>query len=191
MPLSSRQTKMQEAVTVLLVGMGLDPTEPGLLETPRRVVGYLEEFSQPQSIELILGDGFDAPDTHNMVAQSNIPFRMACEHHLLPAMGTASIGYVPGKRVVGLSKLTRVVQAIGTSRPSLQEKITDEIAQVLADHLEPKGVIVVTRAEHACMACRGVNSPGVITTVSSIKGIFIHVPAARQEFFRLIGGQNG
>ena len=120
-----------------------------------------------------------------MIAQSNIPFRMLCEHHLVPAIGRAAIGYIPNKRVVGLSKLTRLVQAVGTERPSLQEYICDKVADLLFEHIDPKGVIVAIKAEHGCMACRGVNSPGVMTMTSSVKGVFRDVPAARDEFFQL------
>lgn len=187
MALSTRQKEMQEAVVTLLEGMGLDPTSDDLKETPRRVVGYLEEFCQPFDEELLLNAQFMVEsDVHGMVAQSEIPFRMACEHHLLPALGKAYVGYVPQRKVVGLSKLTRLVQAVGTEKPSIQEKICDRIADLLWKHLNPLGVIVVIKAEHTCMACRGANSPGVWTATSTVKGVFRDVPHARAEFFELI-----
>lgn len=163
--------------------------EPGVQDTPKRFVKYLREFFQPHKLKEVLGEGFDYENTdgsHGMVVQSHIPFRMACEHHLLPALGVGAIGYVPGRRVVGLSKLTRILQAVGTLRPSLQERITELTARTIQDHIEPKGIIVVTRAEHMCMACRGVNAPGVHTTYSSIHGVFRDSPSARAEFFALI-----
>jgi GTP cyclohydrolase I len=170
---------------------GIENKEPGIMRTPERFLKYLMEFNQPHLLEEVLGEGFDynAGEAHGMVAQSNIPFRMVCEHHLLPATGRAAIGYIPNRKVVGLSKLTRLVQAVGVLRPSLQEVITDRIAAELKQHVDPKGVVVVTRAQHGCMACRGVNAPGVNTDYSSIHGVFRDAPQARSEFFSLI--QNG
>ncbi len=177
---------MQEHMAQIMDDLGLDATKAhGLLEPPQRFVDYLLEFAQPLRIKEVLGNGFDVDSTgsHSMVVQTNIPFRMICEHHLLPAIGRAALGYVPNATVVGLSKLTRLVQAVGTERPSIQEAICDRIANLLDAHLEPKGAIVVLRAEHTCMACRGVNAPGIFTTTSAVRGVFRDVPAARSEFF--------
>lgn len=163
--------------------------EPGLQETPKRIAKFLMEFRQPLDLGELLGDGFENPsDVSNseLVAQSNIPFRMLCEHHFAPAHGTAAIGYIPNKKVVGLSKLTRLVQAVGTERPSIQEAICHRVANLLQEHLDPRGVIVIIRAEHTCMSCRGVNAPNVITHTSAVRGAFRDVPAAREEFFSLI-----
>ena len=173
----------------VLTSLGLDPDEEGLKDTPRRVASYLLEYRQPFDPKDVVGEGFEVPEGfHSMVVQSNIPFRMICEHHLLPAIGTASIGYVPGKRVVGLSKLTRLVEAVGRERPALQETIGDRIADILSKQIQPKGVVVVVSAEHTCMSARGIATPGVITTTSSVRGIFRDVPHARAEFFDLIKG---
>ncbi|KKM88545.1 hypothetical protein LCGC14_1257640 [marine sediment metagenome] len=188
-PRKEVRERMQEHMAQIMDDLGLDATkEPGLLETPRRFVDYLLEFAQPLRIKEVLGNGFDVDSTgsHSMVVQTNIPFRMICEHHLLPAIGRAALGYVPNATVVGLSKLTRLVQAVGTERPSIQEAICDRIANLLDEHLEPKGAIVVLRAEHTCMACRGVNAPGIFTTTSAVRGVFRDVPQARSEFFSLI-----
>ena len=163
------------------------PIDDSTKETPERVARFLAEFRQEFDPEELLGEGF-ATNTHNLVTQTNIPFRMVCEHHLLPALGRAAIGYVPNEKVVGLSKLSRLVDAVGTERPSLQEYITERIANILNDHLHARGVIVTTTAEHSCMACRGVAAPGVMTTVSTIKGVFRDNPAAKAEFFQLIKG---
>lgn len=179
---------MQESVSRLLTGMGLDPREPGLKETPRRVVSYLLEFVQPFPDNIWSGV-FPANGHNGIIAVGNIPFRMICEHHLLPALGRASIGYIPNKQVLGLSKLPRLVDAVGTEKPSLQEYITDRIVDLLEENIEPSGSICVIKAEHTCMACRGVASPGVITTTSSVRGLFRNVPAAREEFFHMIGGK--
>lgn len=179
-----------KGITDVLEVLDMDIKDPSIAETPERFLKYLLEFRQPLDVEALLGKGFalDKDGFHGMVVQSNIPFRMVCEHHLLPATGRAAVGYVPNHHVVGLSKLTRLVQAAGVERPSLQEVICDKVVDILNDHLEPKGVMAIVAAEHGCMACRGVNSPDIITATSSVRGIFRDVPAARQEFFDLIQG---
>ncbi len=183
----AKRNRMLEDMDAFLTSAGLDIESEGLQETSRRFTDYLLEFMQPFDAADVLGTEFSLPNGfHSMIVQSEIPFRMICEHHLLPALGTAAIGYVPHKNVVGLSKLTRLVQAVGTEQPGLQETICDRIADLINEHLDPKGVIVVIKAEHSCMACRGVNSPGVMTSSSAVRGVFRDVPAARVEFFNLI-----
>ncbi len=179
----------EQIVRDLLLSIGLDPNTEGLSETPRRVAGYLREFTQPVDLTSLLKDGFDDPTDASgaMVVQDNIPFRGCCEHHLLPFHGTAAIGYIPKGRIVGLSKLTRLVQGAGTRKPSTQEEISNTIAEVLDDQLQPVGVIVVTSAIHTCMAVRGVNAPNVVTKVSAIRGVYRDVPSARAEFFAVLG----
>ncbi len=179
--------EIESHVRQILDLLRLDINDPSLMETPRRVAKYLREFRQKHDYREILGDGFKHPGAHGLIAQSNIPFRMACEHHLLPALGRAAIGYFPDEMVVGLSKLTRLVQAVGTEKPSLQEVVCDRIADIFDEHVHPRGVIVTIRAEHSCMACRGVNTPDVLTHTSSVRGLFRDVPQARAEFFSLIG----
>lgn len=169
------------------LGMNLD--DENFLETPTRWVKFMREFLQPFDPREILKAGFTTPGKdsyHGMVTQTNIPFRGLCAHHLAPYLGTASIGYVPDAKVVGLSKLGRFVLAVGLRSPSIQEAQTDEIADTLMEVLEPKGVIVVISAEHTCMGARGLAAPGVPTTTSSVRGIFRDVPHARQEFFSLL-----
>jgi GTP cyclohydrolase I len=161
---------------------------PSTEETHRRFAKYLAEFRQPIPISSIF-KVFDKPNGHDsMVIQTNIPFRMCCEHHLLPAVGTASLGYIPNERVIGLSKLCRLVDAVGVESPSLQEKIADRIVDLLARHLKPKGIMLVIKSEHSCMSCRGVTKPNVPTITSSIHGIFRDVTSARQEMLALING---
>ncbi len=178
---------MRMHVHNLLKAMGLDPTQPGLLETPRRVANYLMEFVQPFPDSIWKGV-FDAEGHNGIIALSSIPFRMICEHHLLPALGHAAIGYIPNKKILGLSKLPRLVDAVGTERPSLQEKVTDRVVDLLEENIEPLGIICVIRAEHTCVACRGVATPGIVTTTSSVHGLFRNVPACREEFFHMISG---
>lgn len=178
------QVSEHMACVLRLVGMPISK-DPSVRDTPTRFAKYLMEYYQPIDEEEALGRVFSSPD-NAMVIQYNIPFRMICEHHLLPATGKAAVGYVPHGKVVGLSKLTRLVQAVGTEKPSLQEHICDRIANMLHKHIEPLGTMVVIEAEHGCMACRGVNSPGITTTTSCLKGIFMNNANARQEFFALL-----
>ena len=186
-PLIKSVTNMHQHVQGLLIEMGLDPREPGLKDTPRRVVSFLCEFIQPLPDNIWTGV-FDAEGHSGIVALHGIPFRMICEHHLLPALGHAAVGYIPNKKILGLSKLPRLVDAVGTERPSLQEKITDRICDLIEENVEPQGVICVIKAEHTCMASRGVAIPDITTTTSSVRGLFRNVPAAREEFFHIIQG---
>jgi GTP cyclohydrolase I len=170
-----------------LIGLQLNE---GTKDTPERWVRYVLEFMQGTGpTESVIGELFDHErddSIQGMVIQSAIPFRMICEHHLLPAIGHAHIGYLPRNKVVGLSKLTRLVDAVGTEKPTLQEAITNRIAAILFDKAECMGVMVMLEAEHTCMACRGVNRAGVKTITSSVLGVFRDVPAARSEFLSLI-----
>lgn len=153
-------------------------------ETPKRFLKYLQEFNHGKDLKASLGTPFDNEGKiDQMVVQTQIPFRGVCSHHLLPMFGEASIGYLPNKKIVGLSKLARLVDAAGTRKPSLQEVISNDIADTL-ESLEPKGVIVVIRALHTCMAVRGVVAEAR-TTTSTARGAFLLNPQARQEFFEL------
>lgn len=183
-----------EATKTIMSYLNLDPKESGLLETPMRFAKFLAEYNNPIDLVELLKT-FDAGRPKGdvgdpVVVQTRIPFRGLCEHHLLPFLGHASIGYIPNKIVVGLSKLTRLVDAAGTRRPSIQERITHDIADALMDYLECQGVMVVISAEHMCMACRGVTMPNVITTTSVVRGLFRNVPELRGEFFELIKHQS-
>lgn len=187
---TSRETRVKQRVLNLLEDLGLNIDEPGLKETPRRVAGYLMEFCQPTDLVGIL-KSFDHDDQEArhgmpMVVVQSIPLAAICEHHLCPFFGHVDIGYIPGRVVVGLSKMARLVVAAGRQRPSIQEVITNDIADAINDAVDPKGVMVVARATHTCMSVRGVATPGVVTTTSAIRGVYVHVPAARDEFFNLI-----
>lgn len=176
---------IEEALKLL----GVDLEDENFQKTPARFIKYLAEFLQPiGSPHDLLGTDFKTKhvEYHGMVTQTNIPFRGVCAHHLLPFMGAVSIGYIPSKRVVGLSKLSRLVRAIGLKSPGIQEVQTDEIADTIYDVLEPKGVIVVVSAIHSCMAARGVAVQNVPTITSTVRGVYRDVPAAREEFFSLI-----
>ncbi len=176
---------VEDAMKIVCEAIGMDLAgNPSVKNTPERFARYLSEFNQKLDVEECLGKAYESPDT-NMIIQSGIPFRMICEHHLLPALGKAAVGYVAQGKVVGLSKLTRLVQGVGTEKPSLQEHICERIATLLNEHVKAKGTMVVIEAEHGCMACRGVNRADVITTTSSVRGCFKDVAAARQEFLSL------
>lgn len=161
--------------------------DPSMKDTPIRFARYLAEYCQRLDTKSIFGSTFEVqPGFHEIVAQTNIPFRMVCEHHLLPALGTASIGYIPNKRVIGLSKMVRLVTSVGHERPNLQERIGQRICDLMEKHLQPQGVALIIRAEHGCVACRGTKSPGVVTITSQVRGAFRDNHAARQEFMSLI-----
>lgn len=184
----------QEAVNLLaavLETIGIDVMDENFNGTAERFIKYLQEYSKPFNAKEVLKIGFnhaqvDHSGYKGMVVQTNIPWRTICPHHLLPVFGRCHIGYIPGSRVVGLSKLTRLAQAVGTEKPRMQEACTDHIADLLAEHLEAKGVIVVISAEHGCMFGRGVKTHNTPTGTSTVRGLFRDVPSARQEFFELI-----
>lgn len=178
--------ELEHSLKEVLEAVGIDCSNESTRDTPKRFLKYLREFVEPWDCAAILKDGFDAGGYKGMVVQSSIPFTAICEHHLLPMIGYASLGYIPNKRVLGLSKLARIVYHVAHEKPGLQEGFTDRIAQLLEEHLDPSGVIVMLEAHHSCMGARGVNTPGVVTATSSVRGVFRDVPSAREEFFRLV-----
>jgi len=186
---NAKQKLLEQCVHEMLLILGHKPLREREMfaQTPRRVAQYLLEFHQSFKAEQVLGACFSADNCSNsLVAQTKIPFRGMCAHHLLPFTGQAAIGYIADSKIVGLSKLARLVKAVGLKAPGIQEGMTDEIANLMAQVLKPRGVIVVIEAEHTCMTCRGVATPGVSTITSAVRGVFRDVPAARQEFFSLL-----
>jgi GTP cyclohydrolase I len=187
----SRPTPEQamEHVRALLRFIGEDPAREGLLDTPKRVVkamgehfwGYGADPIEPLSRTFSEVEGYD-----ELVLLSNIQVHSHCEHHMVPFVGVAHVGYIPNGRVVGLSKLARVVD-IFSKRLQVQEKLTAQIAGAINDTLRPHAVGVVVQARHFCMCYRGVQQPNAITTTSKLYGTFLTNPAARAEFFQLIG----
>jgi len=166
--------------------------DPSTHRTPERFINYLMEFMQPYRLHDIIGTGFehnsdDEVSIHGLVLQTYIPYVAICEHHLLPFYGEAFIGYVPNSRVIGLSKMARLVHAVGHERPGLQEAHTEMIADAMFKALNSKGSMCVIRATHTCMSCRGITAIGAKTTTSCIRGIFRDVPAVRDEFLSLAG----
>lgn len=180
------------AVLAGFIGRVLDRLElqwkddPSMRDTPTRVAKYLLEYRQPLDRSGVFTTFEVQKGYHEIISQTNIPFRMVCEHHLLPAWGRAHLGYIPNTRVLGLSKMVRLVNAVGHERPSLQEHIGSRIVDLMEEHLDPQGVALVIQAEHGCVACRGTKSPDVVTTTSHIRGVFRDNIPARQEFMSLI-----
>jgi len=188
-----RPTKEQarEAVRTLLAFLGDDPHRQGLIETPDRVIRSFEEIYGGYDVEVgpmmkMFDDG--AEDTDEMVVQRNIPFFSMCEHHMLPFIGVAHVGYLPDQRIVGLSKLARLVD-VYARRLQVQERMTAQISQALMDHLQPKGAACVIEATHLCMCQRGVSKHHSDTVTSSLKGIFKQAKT-RAEFMHFIAGES-
>jgi GTP cyclohydrolase I len=166
----------------LLLALGADLAEPSLVDTPRRMAAAYAELLTPRPFDLTTfpnDEGYD-----ELVLARAIPFASLCEHHLLPFLGTAHVGYIPGDRILGLSKLARVVEHFAR-RLQVQERLTVQVARWLQEQLEPRGVGVVIEAEHLCMSMRGVRVPGSRTTTSSVHGILRDDARTRQEFFAL------
>src|SRR5436190_19194601 len=180
--------RIQAAVREILLAVGEDPDREGLLETPARVARmYSELFSGLHSDPTeVLGKTFEQK-YDEMVVVKDIDFASTCEHHLLPFMGKAHVAYLPQGRIAGLSKLARAVEVL-SRRPQVQERMTEELADLLMDQLDARGVGVVLEAMHTCMTIRGVRKPGSITTTSAMRGGFKDNPATRTEFLALIHG---
>ena len=178
----------QHAVRDLLLALGFDPSDDGLVETPRRVATTLAELvtSEPFSMTTFA----NTECYHELVLARAIPFHSLCQHHLLPIIGAAHVGYLPADRIVGLSKVARVVDHFANSL-QVQECLTAQIANCLYDTLKPKGVAVVLEAEHLCMSLRGVRKPGTKTVTSTFLGTIRHDARAREEFLAQTGVQGG
>jgi GTP cyclohydrolase I len=174
----------ERAVTDLLVALGHDPTGEHLLETPRRVANAYAELLTPRAFDLTTFPNDEEYD--ELVLARDIPFQSLCEHHLLPFHGVAHVGYIPGDRILGLSKLARVVELFARGL-QVQERLTKQIADWLDEHVQPKGVGVVLEAEHLCMSLRGVRAQGAKTVTSAVQGLLRDDLRTRQEFFTLTG----
>ena len=182
------EAKIKAAVVSIIAAIGEDPNREGLVGTPERVA---EMYA-----ELFMGLGKDPKEEltvgfeighREMVVLRDIPFYSMCEHHLLPFYGVAHIGYIPNKegRIVGISKLARVVEIIA-KRPQIQERMTTQIADAIDEAIRPEGVAVVIQAEHLCMIMRGIKKPGSNVITSALRGIFKRKAASRAEFFSII-----
>ena len=180
--------RIERAVREILFAVGEDPDREGLRETPARVARmYAELFGGLHEDPRVHLRKFFTEKYDEVVLVRDISFDSMCEHHMLPFMGKAHIGYLPGGRVVGLSKLARVVEVVAR-RPQVQERMTEEIARLLEEELEVKGVAVVIEAVHTCMTVRGVRKPGAVCVTSAMKGAFRTRPTTRSEIMTLIYG---
>jgi GTP cyclohydrolase I len=176
------QAAAAEAVRALLVALGQDPASEGLRRTPERVAAAYAELLTPPDFDLTTfpnDEGYD-----ELVVARDIPFSSLCEHHLLPFVGFAHVAYMPGDRILGLSKLARVVELFAR-RLQVQERMTTQIAAWLQETVKPRGVGVVLEAEHMCMSIRGVRATGAKTVTSALYGALRNDPRTRSEFLSL------
>lgn len=184
-----RVAEAEAAVRTLLRFTGDDPAREGLTETPSRVVRAYGELFAGYGIDphALLKRTFSETDGYDeMVVLRDIAFHSHCEHHMVPFIGTAHVAYLPHRRVVGISKLARVIEAFAR-RLQIQERLTVQIADAVDTVLEPRGVAVVLRAQHQCMAMRGINKSGVSMVTSRMTGLFRDDSSTRREFLAMIG----
>jgi GTP cyclohydrolase I len=177
----------EDLVREMLVRLGEDPQRQGLLKTPERVEKSMTWLTRGHgmSVRDVLGDALFDEDHHDMVIVKDIEMYSMCEHHMLPFFGKVHVAYIPNGRIVGLSKVPRIVEVFAR-RLQVQERLTSQIAQALTDVLEPHGVGVICEAYHLCMMMRGVEKQNSKTITSSMKGAFLDDIRTREEFLRLI-----
>ena len=182
------EARLGGLITELITGLGEDVTREGLLKTPHRVERSLRFLTSGYDVsvrDVINGALFEAEGSE-MVMVKNIEFYSLCEHHMLPFFGKAHIGYIPNKKILGLSKFARVLDVFAR-RMQVQERMTRQVADALVEVLEPQGVAVVTEASHLCMMMRGVEKQGATTRTSAMRGTFRSDARTRQEFLSLLG----
>ena len=181
--------EVQDAIRTLIRWAGDDPDREGLLDTPKRVARAWREYARGYAEDPAehLRRTFDEVGGYDeIVLLKDIPFQSHCEHHLAPIIGKASIAYLPSNRVVGISKLARVLHGFAR-RLQVQERLTAQVADCICEHLQPLGVAVVIEASHACMTARGVSTPGVMMTTSRMMGVFREDERSRREVLALMG----
>lgn len=178
---------MEELIRRLLVELGEDPDREGLLRTPARVAAAFQFLTKGyhEDVDVVVNDAIFSEDHNEMVICRDVDFFSLCEHHMLPFFGKAHVAYIPNGKIVGLSKLARLVE-VYARRLQVQERLTVQIARKLNEILEPQGVAVVLEATHLCMVMRGVEKQNSSTITSSMIGVFNNNPATRAEFFSLI-----
>ncbi len=190
MPKKIDKEKIRRAVALLLEGIGENPKRDGLRDTPDRVARMYEEIfgEGEQDPQIALSKIFDEQH-HEVVLVKDIPFFSMCEHHLMPFFGKAHVAYIPNGKVVGISKLARVVEAFAR-RPQVQERMTSQIADIIEKQLKPDGVAVVCEGVHTCMTMRGVKKPGTSVITSAMRGGFRKRVSTRTEIMALIYGRH-
>jgi GTP cyclohydrolase IA len=178
---------MQDLIRSLLANLGEDPSREGLLETPRRVEKSLKFLTSGYNVDLdaVINNALFTVDYSEMVIVKDIDFYSLCEHHLLPFFGKCHVAYLPREKVIGLSKIPRIVDAF-SRRLQVQERLTNQIAQVISEKIDPLGVGVVMEGTHLCMAMRGVEKQNSVATTSAMLGAFQSDPRTRAEFLTLI-----
>ncbi len=189
---TQQQIRFEAAVKTMIAGVGEDPEREGLLKTPERVFKAYEFMfgGYNESAESILKSALFTSSNDEMVLIKDIEFYSTCEHHLLPIIGRAHVAYIPDGKVVGLSKIPRVVDVFAR-RMQIQEQLTEQIADAIMETIEPKGVAVVLQARHMCMEMRGVEKINSTTTSSALRGLFKSDQKTRLEFFNLINSPAG
>lgn len=183
-----RRDRIAAAVREILLAVGEDPDRQGLRATPERVARMFTELfaglreDPSRHFQVLFEEQYD-----EMVVLRDIPFHSMCEHHLLPFMGKAHVAYIPRGKLVGISKLARTVDSFAR-RPQLQERLTNQIADMIMDRLDPKGVAVILEAQHTCMIIRGVKKPGSELITSALRGLCLTNPSTRSEALNLLRG---
>lgn len=186
-------TPMEDLVHDLLLHVGEDPAREGLVKTPQRVAAAMRAMTAgyQEDAEAIVRSAIFEVDNEEIVLVRDIDFSSLCEHHLLPFIGRAHVAYLPRGKVVGLSKLARVVD-VYARRLQVQERMTTQVAQALQNALQPSGVAVIIEATHMCMVMRGVRKPNAVTVTSAMFGAFRDQPATRDELMKLVmAGKRG
>ncbi len=178
--------KIEEAIKLLLEGIGEDVNREGLKETPNRIARMYEEIfsGMDEDAAVHLAKTFSVENSE-MVIEKDIVFYSTCEHHLMPFYGKAHVAYIPNGRVVGLSKLARTVE-VYAKRPQIQEQMTGQLADALMDNLAPQGVMIMIEAEHMCMTMRGIKKPGSKTLTLATRGVFKDNEALQNQFFQMV-----
>lgn len=180
--------RIEQAVRTILEAIGEDPAREGLVDTPRRIAEmYAELFAGLHQDPRDFLRGAFEEEHRGMVVLRDLPFYAMCEHHFLPFYGVAHVGYVPDRRVVGISKIARALDALA-HRPQLQERLTTQLADAIEEALQPSGVGVIVEATHLCMVMRGVKKPGSLIVTSAHRGCFLSDPQTREAFLALVRG---
>ena len=188
-PKRATREEAEEAVRTLLSYYGENPAREGLVDTPKRFVDAYEEFLSgyhQDAVDILSRTFDDVENYHDILLMRDIRFESHCEHHIVPMIGTAHVAYIPNERVVGISKLARVVEVFARRLQS-QENMTNQIADAISAALEPRGVAVLLEAEHQCISTRGIHKPGVSCVTQHLSGQFRDDPNIEARFMRLIG----